>query len=246
MDTFPSDIVTAEELTHGDPNILQDEAFKPEEKPKYTSLFGSEKKKFGKKKGKEDSPLKDRLARRKKLTSKLQAMGWLSRGITANIIYPDDVPRIVTHRRFLNKARNPDGKSDYVARIMEQGKSEFEVVSVPDKPYRCVLCGYATCRLNVIVIHFNTTHSRKATNIFSPPSILKGGSYRTPLLKMKSELRKSEVGRPSLPGRKRMSTKTKVDIKAKHIESEGESSDDEIVKPPPIKKRKVNQEGKGK
>ncbi|KAE8750716.1 hypothetical protein FOCC_FOCC002693 [Frankliniella occidentalis] len=235
MDFFPMDIVTAEELTHGDPNILQDEAFKPEEKPKYTSLFGSEKKKFGKKKGKEDSPLKDKVARRKKLTSKLQAMGWLSRGITANIIYPSpDIPRMVTHRRFLNKVRNPDAKSDYEVRIREQ-KCEDDLQL--EKSYECVLCGYATGRLNVIVLHFNNTHSLKTKNIFPTPSILKGGSFRNPLLKLKTEHRKSDSGKSSILPKKRASFKSKVE-KVKVVESEGDSSESEIVKPAPVKKEK--------
>lgn len=234
MDFFPADVVTAEELTNGDPNILQHKTFKPEEKPKYTSLFGSEKKKFGKKKGKEDSPLKDKAARRKKLTSKLQAMGWLSRGITANIIYPSpDTPRIVTHRRFLNKVRNPDAKSDYESRILEQ-KCEDEPCSSSNEKYHCVICGYVTRRLNVIVLHFNSTHSRQTKNIFTAPSVLKGGSLCNPLLKLKSESRKSDSGRIGFFSRKRKSTKKPEKVKQ---ESDMDSSEEEVVKAP-VKKEK--------
>lgn len=235
MDFFPMDIVTAEERTGGDPNILQDKAFRPDEKPKYNSLFG-EQKKFGKKKGKEDSPLKDKVAHRKKLTSKLQAMGWLSRGVTANIIYPSpDTPRIVTHRRFLNKARNPDAKSDYESRIMEQ-KCEDDTSCLMDKEYQCVMCGYITRRLNVIVLHFNSTHSLRTKNIFPTPSILKGGSLRNPLLKLK-ESRKSDGGKSSILSKKRTSVRSKIE-KPKKEESEEELSEEEPPKPLPVKKEK--------
>lgn len=43
MDKFPGDVETAEKLTGGDPNILRQEKFCPEEKPDISALFGEKK-----------------------------------------------------------------------------------------------------------------------------------------------------------------------------------------------------------
>ncbi|XP_066599238.1 uncharacterized protein [Prorops nasuta] len=43
MDKFPGDVEMAEKLTGGDPDILNDDRFNPEEKPDISSLFGEKK-----------------------------------------------------------------------------------------------------------------------------------------------------------------------------------------------------------
>lgn len=43
MDKFPGDVATAEKLTGGDPDILNQEKFSPEEKPDISALFGEKK-----------------------------------------------------------------------------------------------------------------------------------------------------------------------------------------------------------
>ena len=43
MDKFPGEVEMAEKLTGGDPDILNQEKFCPEEKPDISALFGEKK-----------------------------------------------------------------------------------------------------------------------------------------------------------------------------------------------------------
>ncbi|XP_057339187.1 serine-rich adhesin for platelets-like [Microplitis mediator] len=68
MDKFPQDIVMAEKLTNGDPNILRTPKFSPEEKPDISYLFGGDKKVSKKKKDKDDRKSFSAISPERKIT----------------------------------------------------------------------------------------------------------------------------------------------------------------------------------
>lgn len=133
MKLFPEDIVRAEYLTHGNPAILQDDMFLPEEKPAYTDLFASGKK----------TPKKVKSDVKKKQTPVKQI-----------------TPRLITHPRFLQLSSGQS--TDYEVRERKQIpiRAECDVEDTsPPTTYSCTKCDYTTTRLNVIVWH-NKSHLR--------------------------------------------------------------------------------------
>uniref|UniRef100_A0A1B6DHS6 PWWP domain-containing protein n=4 Tax=Clastoptera arizonana TaxID=38151 RepID=A0A1B6DHS6_9HEMI len=148
MDLFPNDIATAEHLTGGNPNIIKDDEFAPEEKLDYSSLFGP--KKIPGKKSKGDSVKKEYGGSR--LKSLKDSNGRKSVTVTP--------PRAITHPRFINKAFH--GQSDHEVRIRHQSTSglrdDDSISSSASKQYNCHVCGFTSARLNVIILH-NKSHS---------------------------------------------------------------------------------------
>lgn len=150
MKMFPNDIVMAEHLTGGNPNILTDEAFLPEEKSDYKDLFGT--KKSSGKKGKES--LKKEREDWKSRKHSVSPTGNKRISLPA---LPSTIPRPITHPRFITKAL--EGRSDHEVRVRIQipPMNDCEEPE-PVKTYQCYLCGFQTIRLNVIVFH-NRSHS---------------------------------------------------------------------------------------
>lgn len=136
MKLFPEDVARAEMLTGGNPNILHNEMFQPEEKPSYTDLFSSTKK----------TPKKIKSEGKKKTPQPL--------------ITPQASPRIITHPRFLKLSSGFE--TDYEARERKQEPLRAECDEEDNSPpttYRCPDCDFTTIRLNVIVLH-NKSHTR--------------------------------------------------------------------------------------
>lgn len=151
MKMFPNDIVMAEHLTGGDPNILNSEAFAPEKKSDYKELFGTKKTSAKK--------MKPELLKKDRLSLKSSKFSPLSNGRKSLPVLPATVPRPITHPRFITKAL--EGKSDHEIRIRCQ-TSIIDEYENPDtskeRNYQCHLCDFHTTRINVIVLH-NKSHS---------------------------------------------------------------------------------------
>uniref|UniRef100_A0A1B6L1R5 PWWP domain-containing protein n=1 Tax=Graphocephala atropunctata TaxID=36148 RepID=A0A1B6L1R5_9HEMI len=149
MKMFPNDIVMAEHLTGGDPNILDSKAFAPEQKSDYSDLFGT--KKVSTKKLKAESLKKELKSRRHSGSPsriKRQSLPTL----------PSTIPRLITHPRFITKAL--EGKSDHEVRIRCQTSMRIHDGdnSPTEEKYKCHQCDFQSTRLNVIVLH-NKSHS---------------------------------------------------------------------------------------
>lgn len=150
MKMFPNDIVMAEHLTGGNPNILTDEAFLPEQKSDYKDLFGT-KKSSGKKSKESLRKERDDWKSRKHSISPTG-----NKRISLPAL-PSTIPRPITHPRFITKAL--EGRSDHEVRVRIQIPPMNDCDEPePIKTYQCYLCGFQTIRLNVIVFH-NRSHS---------------------------------------------------------------------------------------
>lgn len=150
MKMFPNDIVMAEHLTGGNPNILTDEAFLPEQKSDYKDLFGT-KKSSGKKSKESFRKERDDWKSRKHSISPTG-----NKRISLPAL-PSTIPRPITHPRFITKAL--EGRSDHEVRVRIQIPPMNDCDEPePIKTYQCYLCGFQTIRLNVIVFH-NRSHS---------------------------------------------------------------------------------------
>lgn len=146
---LPEDIVMAEHLTGGDPNILSDDRFIPEQKADYTELFGTKKHSSNKKMKSEFKKGHNSWKPKSSLPIKSER-----RSLPA---LPSTIPRPITHPRFLTKAL--EGKSDHEVRIRCQVPVRHDYDDPPqEKRYNCHICDFQTTRLNVIVLH-NKSHS---------------------------------------------------------------------------------------
>ncbi|KAJ9582822.1 hypothetical protein L9F63_022830, partial [Diploptera punctata] len=183
MNKFPEDVLTAENLTGGDPDILRNEEFEPEEKPDYRNIFGGENKKgiIPEKKTKSISP---------KVTWKVRPLGSPANGRRSQSLSPAlnvlQQPRQITHPRFISEIKDD---SDHVVRIRQQPSStpnRNEQGGTPTPQYKCHQCDFTSNRLNVIVLH-NKFHMADAANNGRGTSN-KGGST------IKSKSAESKVG----------------------------------------------------
>ncbi|XP_066137386.1 microtubule-associated protein futsch-like isoform X2 [Euwallacea fornicatus] len=140
MTTFPRDIVTAEEKTNGDPNILSQAEFLPNRKINLDEIFGT--------------PSPKKAAKNKAVSAKKS--------------YSRDNSPLVTHRRFLGnddyksyiyiqhvgKDRQPDSEDEEIRKLNED----------PQKILSCESCGFHTKRLGVLLIH-NKLHLEGAVYV---------------------------------------------------------------------------------
>ncbi|XP_066256302.1 microtubule-associated protein futsch-like isoform X2 [Euwallacea similis] len=140
MTTFPRDIVTAEEKTNGDPNILSQTEFLPNRKINLDEIFGT--------------PSPKKAAKNKAVSAKKS--------------YSRDNSPLVTHRRFLGnddyksyiyiqhvgKDRQPDSEDEEIRKLNEE----------PEKVLSCESCGFYTKRLGVLLIH-NKLHLEGAVYV---------------------------------------------------------------------------------
>lgn len=164
MKLFPEDVVRAESLTHGNPAILQNDMFLPEEKPAYSDLFASTKK---------TTPKRPKPEAKKKQSP----------------LKPCATPRLITHPRFLQLSSGQS--TDYEVRERKQVPVRAECDEEDTSPptlYTCTECDYTTTRLNVMVWH-NKSHTRNYANT-SPSKATKRKS--TASVKLKE--RPSEAG----------------------------------------------------
>ncbi|XP_046401016.1 uncharacterized protein LOC124167210 [Ischnura elegans] len=172
MKKFPSDVVTAECRTGGDPNILTSDTFAPRERVNYRDIFGESpgKKKLSKK---STSPNKSFSARKPgKSPSNGQSKSWKDLEIPS----PERVVPKITHRRFISE-------SDHEVRIRQQPSTPpKEEAKSPNSNYKCHICGFTSSRLNVIVLH-NKAHQSEST--------LAGTKQQTP-----GKKKRTPVGKP--------------------------------------------------
>lgn len=163
MNKFPEDVAIAERLTGGDPDILRDNAFAPEERPDYRNIFGGDKKSGSpdKKSKLIGSQGKDRVNWKIKQLSP-SANGRRSQPTSPSLPVLQQ-PRQITHPRFVSEVKDD---SDHVVRIRHQPvstPSRDDQASIPSPQYKCHLCDFTSSRLNVIVLH-NKFHSADAAN----------------------------------------------------------------------------------
>lgn len=195
MDKFPTDVMLAEKLTDGDPNILSSPIFKPIEKPNYKYIFGEEKSLPGKtpvrKRGKSiNEPSgdiwSDKRERKNSLTSP-------SHNLKAHNV--SSSPRQITHPRFTNTS----SENQHEVRIRQQPTfhSRPDIIETPN--YKCHTCSFTTNRLNVIVLH-NKFHQQQSPqeqikNIKTPASV-KGRSKTSSSLSINKTINK-KTSQPS-------------------------------------------------
>ncbi|XP_033610501.1 uncharacterized protein LOC111872212 isoform X3 [Cryptotermes secundus] len=163
MNKFPEDVAIAERLTGGNPDILRDNAFAPEERPDYRNIFGGDKKSGSpdKKSKLVGSQGKDRVS------WKLTQLSPSANGRQSQPGSPSlpvlQQPRQITHPRFVSEVKDD---TDHVVRIRHQPvstPSRDDQSSNPCPQYKCHICDFTSNRLNVIVLH-NKFHSADAAN----------------------------------------------------------------------------------
>ncbi|XP_075211578.1 uncharacterized protein LOC142318874 [Lycorma delicatula] len=209
MTMFPNDIVTAEHLTNGNPDILNDEEFAPEEKEDYSEIFG----KKTPRKGKLDSVKKDLPSWRLKPLSELSAKGGRRSLPTPSIRRP------ITHPRFITKAL--EGRSDHEVRIRKQTGFPDECRESENiKQYNCHLCGFSSSRINVIVLH-NKSHRAGYADAYLPPQQLsakgrKIKSERKSVYGSEKRQRISDISKTDEPPMKRKNVKPSVELMPDH------------------------------
>lgn len=163
MNKFPEDVAIAERLTGGNPDILRDNAFAPEERPDYRNIFGGDKKPGSpdKKSKLVGSQGKDRVSWKVTQLSP-SANGRQSQPGSPSLPVLQQ-PRQITHPRFVSEVKDD---TDHVVRIRHQPvstPSRDDQSSNPCPQYKCHVCDFTSNRLNVIVLH-NKFHSADAAN----------------------------------------------------------------------------------
>ena len=143
---FPKDVIYCEQLTNGNPNILNEEPFaekKKEKKIDYSLIFGDP----------EEIKQKRKEEIQKSVARKIKATREEARS-------PVKTPKKITHPRFL-------GHSDYKARILTQPSTPFHLNTTHQSPhvsrpgshqYTCALCQFSSSRVNVMMLH-SKSHS---------------------------------------------------------------------------------------
>ena len=149
---FPKDVIYCEQLTNGNPNILNEEPFveKKKEKVDYSLIFGDP----------EEIQQKKEDIIQKSVIKKIKARE--ERGGTVSS------PKPITHPRFL-------GRSDHTVRILTQPSTPFHVARGDKSPaslasptpqsYTCSLCDFATGRVNVMLMHSKSHSAPERTNL---------------------------------------------------------------------------------
>ncbi|KDR07603.1 uncharacterized protein LOC110840067 isoform X2 [Zootermopsis nevadensis] len=159
MNKFPEDVAIAERLTGGDPNIIRDNAFAPEERPDYRNIFGVEKKP-----GSPDKKSKLIGSHGKNQVKwEVRRLSQSANGRRSQLASPSlqvlQHPRQITHPCFISEVRD---NSDHVVHIRHQ-PSRYDQAATPSSQYKCHHCDFTSSRLNVIVLH-SKFHSANATS----------------------------------------------------------------------------------
>ena len=145
---FPKDVIYCEQLTNGNPNILNEEPFveKKKEKVDYSLIFGDP----------EEIQQKKEDINQKSVIRKMKARE--ERGTVSS-------PKAITHPRFL-------GRSDHTVRILTQPSTPFHLArgeKTPASPaaqsYTCSVCDFATARVNVMLLHNKSHSAPEKTNL---------------------------------------------------------------------------------
>ncbi|GLG94879.1 Uncharacterized protein GBIM_01969 [Gryllus bimaculatus] len=158
MDKFPNDVSMAEQLTGGNPDIVTDNAFAPEEKPSYRGIFGSEKKPDKKGKMGSSSPTKGSPSWRSKIAS------------PSTPKTPFSSPRRpITHPRIIRMLKGEEEQHD--VRIRQQPLTPQREPSPQNEPYKCYKCDFTSKRLNVVILHSKSHSGDGATNGQEPKHI---------------------------------------------------------------------------
>ncbi|XP_066995700.2 serine-rich adhesin for platelets [Anabrus simplex] len=162
MDKFPLDVAVAEKLTGGDPKILNDDIFAPEEKPDYRDIFGADKKNGDKKTPEKKNKFSTSSGRS-------PSVAWHGKVSPANVRRSQPSLSLPTHiitQRVINnllKGDENEGTDNHV-RIRHQPTSRFRKDPEPKEPYQCYLCDYNTTRLNVYILHHKRHSAEDRTN----------------------------------------------------------------------------------
>ncbi|XP_063216413.1 uncharacterized protein LOC134527555 [Bacillus rossius redtenbacheri] len=140
MNKFPSDVIRAEELTNGDPNIIKKFQSMPDERPDYNVIFG----KNGKSPRKGRSPSK---FKRRSLPAR--------RKIDLNVLVPDN--RILFGRRSVDSVLSKP-EEDHKLFIRVQPCPDKDYISTTnvlptEQTYSCFLCDFKTKRLEGFMAH---------------------------------------------------------------------------------------------
>lgn len=163
MNKFPEDVAIAERLTGGNPDILRDNAFAPEERPDYRNIFGGDKKSGSPEKKSKlvGSQGKDQV--NWKVTQLSPSANGRQNQPGSPSLPVLQQPRQITHPRFVSEVKDD---TDHVVRIRHQpvstpSRDDQSSNSCPQ--YKCHICDFTSNRLNVIVLH-NKFHSADAAN----------------------------------------------------------------------------------
>ena len=174
---FPKDVIKSEELTGGDPKILEKDPYVERNEPRvrYDEIFGtpgSDKKK--KKKQDEVTSRGNGTTSGRKRSAATTASPKSKRSRAAPIVHP----------RF----RAGGGGSDHQVKILPQPSAPLDLdlqmkqeKTVPSNAYTCHVCGFSATRLNVIVLH-QKSHSEPSKT--APRS----SQSRSPVVRKKPEL----------------------------------------------------------
>ncbi|XP_058062483.1 uncharacterized protein LOC131212583 [Anopheles bellator] len=161
MEKFPADVMHAERMTGGDPNIVNSTDFLPQKKERYSGLF-------------QDSA-KGKDKKNKSLTpSKAMAISVVS-----------DVGRKTMHE--IRILAQPSAASK-PATSGSDGAVE-KLISPSSQTYHCHKCGFSSSRQNVIVIHTKNCRATGAAVVSTPSSTTSGAKDKGKTdAKLKKEL----------------------------------------------------------
>ena len=174
---FPKDVIYCEQLTNGNPNILNEEPFaeKKKEKVDYSLIFGDP----------DDIKTKKEEIIQKSVTKRIKS----------RLAGVEDSPRPqITHPRFL-------GHSDHTVRILTQPSTPYHVHSEAQETaaytadrrqsaagYACSFCPFTSSRVNVMMLH---SKSHSAPDKTSLANFAKSRSVTE--ARVKSEVRGSRL-----------------------------------------------------
>ena len=212
---FPKDVIYCEQLTNGNPNILNEEPFaeKKKEKVDYSLIFGDPE---------EIQQKKEEIIQKsviKKIRSREDRGG------------PVSSPKPITHPRFL-------GRSDHTVRILTQPSTPYHLARGDKAPspspspstarhrYTCPLCEFATARVNVMLMHSKSHSAPDRTN-------LANYARARPASDTKSEVRGSRL---FAEAKASFTSKRKL-VQSPRVNSEPSPKKSKVVKKPKVSKK---------
>jgi len=165
---FPKDVIYCEQITNGNPNILNEEPFaepKKKDKVDYSLIFGDPE---------EIKAKKDEILQ-KSVIKKIRSRETGSSS-----------PKPITHPRFL-------GHSDHTVRILARPSTPYHVHSGEEtvsmtrddtrgsSQYTCAFCDFASSRVNVMLMHSKSHSEPSKTNLANFSKVRPGSETRVRL-----------------------------------------------------------------